>query len=237
MGNKKHDKTQIILQMFSEGYGCKEIAEKIGYKNSKQISCYMRRKGYRWDEKNNTYLAENEEHLDQSIKISSESSKADSMVVDFNNGSDLKIIVEKYGFENNLELGNYLRRNGYSWDNQAGTYVLDKQEPGSAFEKKQVVTTSSPEGKLDQASQERQVNNEKRFREIKADDSSHIRKLPRYVIPGHTILKTMGITVRLNELIRAYAREYNLSQKEIFTIALIGFFEKYGYKDKLDFTL
>ena len=38
----------------------------------------------------------------------------------------------------------------------------------------------------------------------------------------------------LDELARRYSMERNISQREMFEVALIEFFQKYGYRDEVE---
>jgi len=46
--------------------------------------------------------------------------------------------------------------------------------------------------------------------------------------------KAMCIANVLDALVRNYSVERNISQREIIEIALIDFFNKYGYRDKVE---
>jgi hypothetical protein len=60
-----------------------------------------------------------------------------------------------------------------------------------------------------------------------------IEQLPRYVIPGVYTTKSVYMNHNFDLLTRRFSEEKNISQRDIFEIALIDFFKKYGYREKL----
>ena len=52
----KDEKEKVILRLLEEGYNTAEIAQRLGYKDRDSVGKYMRRRGYEWDEKEETYL-------------------------------------------------------------------------------------------------------------------------------------------------------------------------------------
>ncbi|WP_411681870.1 hypothetical protein [Clostridium thailandense] len=57
--------------------------------------------------------------------------------------------------------------------------------------------------------------------------------IPRYVIGGITITKSLCMSHPLAELIKEFSKEKNISQREIFEVAIIEFFKKYGYENEI----
>ena len=58
--------------------------------------------------------------------------------------------------------------------------------------------------------------------------------MPRYQVKGMYGTKAMRMANVLDELTRHYSTERNISQREIFEVALIEFFLKYGYRDEVE---
>lgn len=57
--------------------------------------------------------------------------------------------------------------------------------------------------------------------------------IPRYVVGGITITKSLCMSHNLSELIKDFSREKNISQREIFEVAIIEFLKKYGYENEV----
>lgn len=58
--------------------------------------------------------------------------------------------------------------------------------------------------------------------------------IPRYAIPGVFVTKSVHMTNHLDQLVRDFSKEKNISQRELFEVALVEFFQKYGYKEEID---
>lgn len=58
--------------------------------------------------------------------------------------------------------------------------------------------------------------------------------IPRYVVGGITITKSLCMSHSLAELIKEFSKEKNISQREIFEVAIIEFFKKYGYEKEIN---
>lgn len=59
-------------------------------------------------------------------------------------------------------------------------------------------------------------------------------RLPRYILSGINVTKSVHMVSTLDQLTRAYSQEKNVSQREIFQIALIDFFRRYGYEKEIE---
>jgi hypothetical protein len=57
--------------------------------------------------------------------------------------------------------------------------------------------------------------------------------IPRYVIGGITITKSLCMSHNLAELIKEFSKEKNISQREIFEVSIIEFLRKYGYENEV----
>ena len=64
--------------------------------------------------------------------------------------------------------------------------------------------------------------------------ASEAKSIPRYQVQGRYGSKTMRMANVLDELARRYSMERNISQREMFEVALIEFFQKYGYRDEVE---
>lgn len=51
-------------------------------------------------------------------------------------------------------------------------------------------------------------------------------KIPRYLIPGTFICKTVHMVNTLDQMAREFSKEKNISQRDLFEVALIEFFQK-----------
>ncbi len=58
--------------------------------------------------------------------------------------------------------------------------------------------------------------------------------LPRYSIPGVFVTKSVHMSNQLDQMVRDYSAEKNIAQRDIFEIALVEFFKRYGYEREIE---
>ena len=61
--------------------------------------------------------------------------------------------------------------------------------------------------------------------------------LPHYAVPGIFVTKSVHMTNQLDQMVRDFSKENNISQRELFEVALVEFFQKYGYRQELEILL
>jgi len=227
MENSNNDRLNKILYLLDEGYSTSEIANKLGYKRSDQVSQYLRRSGYRWDKNERKFTMETPDDKEIDQKKEEEVFKPQQVINDFKNGNDPKKVAKNNGFKDYLEMAAYMKTRGYTWNDDLDNYEFKNQE-GKKLKKKEEFSSGSDECKY-LSILELLAANEEQLRKL-FDEVERQNSLPRYHVTGHTIAKTISISAKLNDLVTEYARERNLTHKEIFTISLIQFLRRYGYK-------
>ncbi|MBT9132724.1 MAG: hypothetical protein DDT33_01253 [Firmicutes bacterium] len=63
---------------------------------------------------------------------------------------------------------------------------------------------------------------------------SESKSIPRYQVQGMYGTKAMRMANVLDELARRFSMERNISQREMFEVAVIEFFQKYGYREEVE---
>jgi hypothetical protein len=58
--------------------------------------------------------------------------------------------------------------------------------------------------------------------------------IPRFTVPGVFSVKSVHMASGLDQLVRDFSQEKNISQRDIFEVALIEFFHKYGYEREVN---
>ena len=231
MGNIDNDKLNKIIQLLDEGYSTTEIAGQLGYKHRDQVSQFLRRSGYRWDKNKKKFTLQSPDQKEASSQANKEDDKPERIIDDFKNGNDPKRVAKNNGFKDYLEMALYMKNKGYAWNDHIGNYEFLNQEDNILTGQKEPVPGS--DGRKFLSLLELLAANEKQLRNL-FDDVERQNTLPRYHISGHTITKTISISARLNDLVIEYARERNLTHKEIFAISLIQFFRRYGYNSHVN---
>lgn len=225
-----------ILGMLEDGTDRVEIAEKLGYKNPMSLDNYMRRRNFSWDSRQKSFVPAAERYSgkgrDNLVQLHG-TSKAALIISLFSQGeSDAKDIARQVGFDTHTELASYMKRKGYEWDSLKGNYIK------ASFDK-----TQHPGGHAnlgENASMAEMLENilpllkNLQNADQQPSISEETQSLPRYQVKGMYGTKAMRMANVLDELTRHYSKERNISQREIFEVALVEFFQKYGYRDEIE---
>ena len=59
-------------------------------------------------------------------------------------------------------------------------------------------------------------------------------QIPRFTLQGLFVTKSVHMTNTLDQMVRDFSKEKNINQREIFEVALIEFFQKYGYAREVE---
>jgi hypothetical protein len=226
-----------ILRMLEEGVERTEIAEKLGYKNPMSLDNYMRRRNFSWDSRQKMFVPAAERYsakLNNNVLPLHGTSKASLVISHFaQDGADAKDIAKQVGFETHTELAGYMGRKGYEWDSTERNYVKGSSTtPAVALQPNETIEQAEP--CVDEA-----LKNIlpllKRLQSAECQPAaSESKSIPRYQVQGMYGSKAMRMANVLDELARRFSMERNISQREMFEVALIEFFQKYGYRDEVE---
>lgn len=172
-------------------------------------------------------------------------------------GADAKTIAKRLGFADHRDLANYMKAKGYRWSSEQGNYQrvygqLQERAEGRS-EATEELQDSPPGGdeaantpiaprmtRPDAAQLERYLpllemleRNKDRLVDLIVPGAES-GKVPRYAVPGIFVTKSVHMTNTLDSLVREYSKEKNISQRDIFAVALIEFFRRYGYEREIE---
>jgi hypothetical protein len=170
-------------------------------------------------------------------KITSSNEMEMQVFAMFQQNLDAKEIAKSLDFADHRQMANYMKSRGYIWNSRKKNYELVSEESLSDSRK----DTAQPNNISDiEISCEDSVMEIMTF--LKAhkealmeifNTHSPITQMPRYVVPGVYTTKSVYMNHNFDLLARQFSEEKNISQRNIFEIALIDFFKKYGYHDKV----
>ena len=247
---KYDEKVKKILRGLAEGKSREELAEEEGNTNWKSIDMYMRRRNFTWDSQQQTYVPRVEPKQQEVIP---DSSKAGHVIFLLKKeGADLRTVAERLGFKDHRELAKYMNVKGYVWDNETDNYIKRVGEV--------TLNDNSKESKKDDEEPSSNAINHKGISELKVEMNSLERFLPllemleqnkerlldlivptsesgvipRFVVPGVAKTKTVQMMNTLEQLVVDFSREKNISQRDLFEVALLEFFKKYGYEQEVE---
>ncbi|WP_126428799.1 hypothetical protein [Brevibacillus marinus] len=249
-----------ILQELAEGKSREELAQEFGYKTYKSLDMYMRRRNFTWDSRKGTYVPlysrVGREQAEQSLIPSTKVARV--LALFKKEGADARTVAKQLGFRDHRDLAIYMKARGYEWSSEKGTYVkmrgeVDQTEKlaREAHENMLADARSGAEpepggqtrttrhggnaGQLERFLPLLELLERNKDKLIEAFlPGAGVSKVPRYIVPGIATVKSVHMMNTLRDLVVEYSREKNISQREIFEVALIEFFRKYGYEREVE---
>lgn len=248
--NESKETTDMIISLIYEGNSRECAAKAAGFNRVKSMMQYMRRKGFRWDGREENFVPREESQEKKKAAINTAPDKIQAIIDDLTvNKLDPKESASKHGFKDHITMSQYLKDKGFVWDSEKETYIntngADNIE--EEFEKTSDDDTdnaqNAPENEKPALRAGENLEeylpllkllkeNEEMLKEL-IENKSLTGELPRYTIPGRKINKAIYMTMDLESLIISYSKEKNVSQTEILKIALVEFFLKYGYEAEI----
>ncbi|WP_238882320.1 hypothetical protein [Clostridium sp. YIM B02551] len=231
MNNEVEMKIQRVLELCKAGNNRHEVAKILGYKDYKGLQAYMKRYQYTWNDSIQNYqkLSEYEKQV-KTERILREyedeaSSKPARIISMFSKKLEARDIAKKQGFENHKTMASYMKARGYIWNNEKTNYERDSS----------IIVDDEEENQSGRNIHNSDIfqmleNNKEKLMELLNSYSNDEMVMPRYVVGGLCVTKSVHMVTGLDLLIREYSTEKNISQKDMFQIAMIEFLKKYGYK-------
>lgn len=235
----QNERIHLIIKKLGGGMSRDELAEEFNHKNYKSLDIYMNRKGYRYDSLLKNYVPKVEEQ-----SVTGSTSKATRVIELLSlNPEDPLIACNKLGFKDMEKLGSYMKSKGYQWNTKENNY---KKQPQSITQSRK----ESVEDLLQPSSTEKihvddqtdiapfmsllnlLKHNEERLTELLIPYGKG-GSIPRYTIAGVAQTKTVQMINTLGNLVSEFAKENNMTQRDLFEVALIDFFRKYGYEKEV----
>lgn len=239
------EKVIRILDLIGQGLSREEVAKQFQYASYRSMDEYMRRKNFRWDRREKNYVEENavkKRYKPKPMLFPSE--KARRIVNEFDKeAANPREIAKKLGFENHFEMANYMTSKGFEWSNEANNYVSISTDKNDNDSTDNTDATSEDSNHDLEGNQNQYLHLLKWLSENKNAIESMIEasvateetaQIPRFTLQGILVTKSVHMTNTLDQMVRDFSKEKNILQREIFEVALIDFFKKYGYKREVD---
>lgn len=252
MQNDTVSKVNEILTGLAAGKTRDQIALEIGYKNFKSLDIYMKRKKFDWDNKRKYYYPKKDRTpLAEALKLMNRpEGRAAAVLSLLKSGMDMKEIAVQLKFNNHRELALFMKNKGYIWNGNEELYIfcgkdVDKgqtevnenlSEESNKYSIKNVDLTKGAALMEKNESNLQVIDFLESNKEILYDlIASHTNnaKIPRYVIAGVYTTKSVHMNYGLDQLMREYSTEKNVSQKDICEVAIVDFLKKYGFQNEL----
>lgn len=117
------EKIQTILYELKSGKDRSTIAKTLGYSNPKSLDIYMRRKGFTYDKKNNNYVPLTTDEISSSRTFSKDKRITTILSMFSKDNPDPRRIAEITGFNNHIELAEFMKSNNFAWDDGTSNYI------------------------------------------------------------------------------------------------------------------
>ncbi|WP_016993637.1 hypothetical protein [Lysinibacillus boronitolerans] len=241
------EKVKKILQLLGEGFSKEEVAEQFRYSTYRSMDSFMNRKNFMWDKRKGNYVPADALKATLETLVDYPSDRVRRVVMELNKeGADLKVVALKIGFENHLEMASYMKSKGFEWSQEAGNYIsttppILNDEQGVSNDGTigaQQDPTTSTGGDFGQFLPllEWIASNKDGLQSLLGTNvaAGATGQIPRFTLPGLFVTKSVHMTTTLDQMVRDFSKEKNINQREIFEVALIEFFQKYGYEREVE---
>lgn len=245
---KQNYDDKYILRNLLSGKSRDEIATELNHKNYRTIDMYMRRHGYTWNAQRQLYVKRDDTSINNYESITP-TSRVHKIIDLFNKGIDPNQIAKLVSMKDHRAVASYMQAKGYLWSTELQNYILKKGEVSLEDNREENLDDKL---NVDDAAFNHNLNDDNIPNKLKALlpmlemiernkdklfellGSGQNDTIPRYVVGGVTITKSLCMSYPLAELVKEFSKEKNLSQKEIFEVALIEFLKKYGYEQEIN---
>ena len=232
------EKLRVLLSALETGESRESLAMRLGYRHVKSLDSFLRRRGYIWDRYQQSYVKKpSEQASSKGLPVQPPDLVARVLTLWEKPNADAKEIAKQTGFSDHQKMGRYMESHGYVWSANTKTYVrsssTDAPKQTSNAEAVTVppmpteATWQSYGSLLSWLSQHQNV-----LQSI-VSVSNDPKFLPRYIVPGVLVTKSVHMSHLLDQLARDYSREKHVSQREIFEVALTEFFQRHGYHNEI----
>ncbi len=223
----KEEVISYIEESIAEGKTLRVIASDLGYRSHSAISNLLHRYGV---------AEEPHEAMNHTVNFSLKNDKVQQINDGIKNGEPLREVAILNGFYDENDMADWLLDEGWTWSAKVGQYMKQEnhfEEPHT--EKPSLLQDASQHPSTNWMDRIQQL--EKELTDIKdvlhMDRSNELLTIPNYVVPGMKKSQTIYVADRLLQLVDSYKQEKNVEKHQIFAAALIEFFQKYGYRDKV----
>jgi hypothetical protein len=237
------ERVNRILDYLEQGVTRDEVAGKFRYTSHRSMDIFMSRKNFKWDKRVGTYVPVLSPNGTEEGRKTYPSDKVRSILAELSKeGADLKEVARKVGFESHMELAAYMKSKGYEWSEEISSYkqigqaIQCEGQEEKANQGKVLSLQDYQLKKAEHSSLERFIPMlellEEHFEQLHGllTQNEEVGQLPRFTLPGRFVTKSVHMTDMLDQMVRDFSKEKNVNQREIFEVALIEFFQKYGYE-------
>jgi hypothetical protein len=234
------EKLRILLASLESGETREQLADRLGYQSVKSLDSFLRRRDYIWDRHQHKYVAKpSPSATSEELPLRQPERVARVLALWNAPGAEARTVAKQAGFADHREMARYMAAHRYTWSSATNTYVSTQQpnafpdtveETANEYAEPEAMSESSW---TNYESLLEWLSNRKEMLHSLLTLSNDPKFLPRYLVPGVLVTKSIHISHLLAQLARDYSQDKRVSQREIFEVALIEFFQRHGYHDEV----
>lgn len=248
-------RVEQILGAIDAGLSRDEVAQTLLLQDHKSVDQYMRRHGYGWDPVSKRYRTkpppipfrtDPERYRKPDLRV-----RAVIDAFTSNPNEAPKEIAKRLGFDSAVQMAKYMQARGYVWSSEAGNYLksntssIDDEPPANVVaefteDSAEMAAANLMPGVVLQRYLPILVWLDKHRDQIETlvqTEPGGRTQLPRYAVPGRLETKSVYMASSVAQLVQDFSREKNIRQRDVFEVALIEFFRKYGYAREVEAAL
>lgn len=229
---EKIEKIQFLL---AAGNTRPQVAKLLGYTDVSCLYRYASSHNLKWnpEKKNYDAIGNNGKPIEAVKPIADNPTGKEANVISMlGRGIDGREIAKRLRFATYQAMADYMKNRGYVWSEFKNNYVKEPKEVRQQAKVEEPKTEAKSDissfGKYDEMLKMMFENIEKLKELLNINNQG---AMPRYLINGVVIPKTISITNTIDKLVKEYCEENNITQREFFEVAAIDFLKNYGYKD------
>jgi hypothetical protein len=247
---------RFIFEQLAEGKSREEIAQSLGYKDIKGMNQFLRRRHFAWNATLRTYeMSPKYSGAERNPYPRPIPARAAQVIAHFRQvTADPKQIARRLNFTDHREMAQYMRECGFVWSSEQHNYIFDDKDAKIRDHASTQERTTEEQGGVvgveGSGMTQPYVNWEKYIPVLEilyADQDKLVTLLngtlasssvvPRYPVTGAYGIKSISMATGLDQLVKDFSREKNIPQRQIFEVALVDFFKRYGYGKEVDMLL
>lgn len=248
-------KIAFIIDGLTKGISRDFLADELGYSNYKCMDIFLKRNGYKWNKQKQNYDCQ--QTVEKTKPSIVPQNKAEQVIRFIASGKDVKETAVLTGFGEVQSLATFMLAKGYVWNDDAENYVKGNDVEDSSIidvvavseDTKEPIptvpigTTTGIALSLDEQFLLKQaipllqqlLENKDTLEQLMGSSTADEEAtLPRFNIPGRYMTKCVHMTDLMDQMVKDYSVQNNVTQKVIFTVALVEFFRKYGFANEIN---
>lgn len=139
------NKVEYILDSLTRGANRNNLAIELGYTNPKSLDIYMRRKGFLFDSSKINYVPVKTAEINESKTFNTGKRLSTILSLFTNEDADPKRIAEMTGFDNHIELAEFMKKNSFAWNDNFGNYTRITKDENNSPDNIDTLTIDSSE--------------------------------------------------------------------------------------------